>query len=81
VTTDSESVDLRRRGGWLPDDQDALESWLAGHRERVAAKGEQVPMHPVMTARDWPPPARRRETAPDVRLGRGAGEGAHIMPW
>jgi phosphatidylserine decarboxylase len=32
----------------LPD-QDALESWLAGHRQRVEAKGEQVVLHPVLT--------------------------------
>ena len=29
-------------------DQDDLEAWLTGHRERVAAKGEQVPLHPVL---------------------------------
>ena len=34
VATDSKHVDVKRRAGWLPD-QDALESWLAGHRERV----------------------------------------------
>jgi phosphatidylserine decarboxylase len=44
----SDRVDVKRRAGWLPD-QDALESWLAGHRERVAAKGEQVVLHPVLT--------------------------------
>ena len=27
---------------WLPQQQDDLESWLAGHRERVEARGEQV---------------------------------------
>ena len=48
MATGSESVDVRRRAGWLPD-QDTLESWLAGHRERVAAKGEQVVLHPVIT--------------------------------
>src|ERR1700748_186368 len=40
--------DVRRQGGWLPDNQDELEAWLAGHRERVAAKGEQGPLHPVV---------------------------------
>ena len=40
--------DVRRVGGWLPADQEDLEAWLAGHRERVAAKGEQVPLHPVI---------------------------------
>ena len=39
---------MRRQGGWLPDNQDELEAWLAGHRERVAAKGEQVPLQPVV---------------------------------
>jgi phosphatidylserine decarboxylase len=39
---------VRRQGGWLPDKQDDLETWLAGHRERVAAKGGQVPLHPVL---------------------------------
>ena len=40
--------DVRRQGGWLPDNQDDLEAWLTGHRERVAAKGEHVPLHPVL---------------------------------
>ena len=30
------------------DDQGDLESWLAGHRERVEARGEQVALHPVL---------------------------------
>jgi len=41
-------VDVRRRAGWLPDDQDSLEAWLAGHRERVETKGEHVVLHPVL---------------------------------
>jgi phosphatidylserine decarboxylase len=41
-------TDVRRRGGWLPENQDDLETWLAGHRERVEAKGERVPLHPVI---------------------------------
>ena len=44
----SPTGDVRRQGGWLPDKQDDLETWLAGHRERVAAKGGQVPLHPVL---------------------------------
>ena len=44
----STGADARRQGGWLPDNQDDLEAWLAGHRERVAAKGEHVPLHPVL---------------------------------
>jgi phosphatidylserine decarboxylase len=42
-------VDVRRRAGWLPEDQADLESWLAGHRERAEARGEQVMLHPVLT--------------------------------
>jgi len=42
-------VDVRRRAGWLPEDQDDLEAWLAGHRERVEARGGQVVLHPVLT--------------------------------
>jgi phosphatidylserine decarboxylase len=49
MTTRPHAVDVRRRGGWLPEDQDVLESWLAGHRERVEARGEQVVLHPVLT--------------------------------
>src|ERR1700734_4120818 len=41
----STAGDVRRQGGWLPGNQDELEAWLAGHRERVAAKGEQA-LHP-----------------------------------
>jgi len=48
MTTRSEAVDVRRRAGWLPD-QDDLESWIAGHRERVEARGEHVVLHPVLT--------------------------------
>ena len=40
---------MPRRAGWLPQEQDDLESWLAGHRERVEARGEQVVLHPVLT--------------------------------
>ena len=49
MTTRPHAVDVRRRGGWLPEDQDDLESWLDGHRERVEARGEQVPLHPVLS--------------------------------
>jgi len=49
VTTRSDAIDVRRRAGWLPEGQDDLESWLAGHRERVEARGEHVVLHPVIT--------------------------------
>jgi len=48
MTTRSDAVDVRRQAGWLPDDQNDLESWLAGHRERVEARGEQAVLHPVL---------------------------------
>jgi phosphatidylserine decarboxylase len=49
VTTSPDEVDVTRRAGWLPQEQDDLESWLAGHRERVEARGKQVVLHPVLT--------------------------------
>ena len=49
MTTRPHVVDVRRRAGWLPEDQDDLESWLAGHRERAEARGEQAVLHPVLT--------------------------------
>ena len=48
MTTRGEATDVRRQAGWLPDDQDDLESWLAGHRKQVEAKVEQVVLHPVV---------------------------------
>jgi len=48
VVARSTAGDIRRLGGWLPGDQDGLEAWLAGHRERVAARGGEVPLHPVL---------------------------------
>jgi len=48
VTHRSHAVDVRRQAGWLPDDQDDLESWLAGHRERVEARGDDVELHPAI---------------------------------
>ena len=49
MTTDSHAVDVRRKAGWLPNEQEDLESWLAGHRERVEARGEEIVLHPVLT--------------------------------
>jgi len=43
----SPAKDVKRRAGWLPDEQDALEDWLTGHRVRVEAKGERE-LHPVV---------------------------------
>ena len=41
MTTRPQAVDVWRRAGWLPEDQDDLESWLDGHRERVEAQASQ----------------------------------------
>jgi phosphatidylserine decarboxylase len=49
MTTRPHAVDVRRRAGWLPEDQDDLESWLDGHRERAEARDGQVVLHPVLT--------------------------------
>jgi phosphatidylserine decarboxylase len=40
--------DVRRRAGWLPADQDGLEAWLAGHRERVEGMGGRDGLHPAV---------------------------------
>lgn len=48
MTTGWDVPDVRRRAGWLPADQDDLEAWIAGHRERVEARGEGVDLHPVI---------------------------------
>ena len=40
MTRDGFAGDVRRQAGWLPASQDALEDWLAGHRQRVEAKGQ-----------------------------------------
>jgi phosphatidylserine decarboxylase len=51
MTTLPHALDVRRRAGWLPGDQDDLEAWLDGHRQRVEARGEggQIVLHPVLT--------------------------------
>ncbi len=41
-------IDVRRRAGWLPAEQEDLESWLRAHRERVESRGEQIVLHPVL---------------------------------
>jgi phosphatidylserine decarboxylase len=49
VTTSPHELDVRRQAGWLPQEHDDLESWLAAHRERVEARGEQIVLHPVLS--------------------------------
>jgi phosphatidylserine decarboxylase len=47
MTSPAVTVDVRRKAGWLPQQED-LESWLTRHRQRVAAMGEKLVLHPVM---------------------------------
>jgi hypothetical protein len=42
MTVEPDEVDVPRRAGELPMEQEDLESWLAGHRERVEARGAQL---------------------------------------
>jgi phosphatidylserine decarboxylase len=48
VPTHAHEIDVQRRAGWLPAEQDDLEAWLARHGELVVAKGEQIVLHPVL---------------------------------
>jgi phosphatidylserine decarboxylase len=48
MTQNGFAGDVRRRAGWLPVTQNALEDWLAGHRQRVEAKGQEVELHPAV---------------------------------
>jgi phosphatidylserine decarboxylase len=48
VTPSPHEIDVRRTAGWLPAEQEDLESWLAGHGDRVEARGEQIVLHPVI---------------------------------
>ena len=43
----SSAPDVKRAAGWLPDDQDALEAWLSGHKERVENRGDRE-LHPAV---------------------------------
>ena len=40
--------DVRHQAGWLPASQEALEDWLAGHRQRVESKGQDIELHPAV---------------------------------
>jgi phosphatidylserine decarboxylase len=49
VTTLPHAIDVRRLAGWFPDDQEDLEAWLRGHRQRVEARRGQTALHPVIS--------------------------------
>ncbi|MFZ0973962.1 MAG: phosphatidylserine decarboxylase family protein [Solirubrobacteraceae bacterium] len=48
MTTLPHAGDVRRQAGWLPENQEDLETWLDGHRQRVETRGEQIVLHPVI---------------------------------
>lgn len=49
MTSRSESTSAPQLAGWLPSNQEDLESWLQGHRDRTESRGEDVELHPVLT--------------------------------
>ncbi len=48
--TGSSQQDVRRRAGWLPADQQGLEDWLRGRRERLADRDPDQVLHPAVAA-------------------------------
>ncbi|MGZ8177919.1 phophatidylserine decarboxylase associated domain-containing protein [Williamsia sp. SKLECPSW1] len=48
MTVDKTHPDSRRQGGWLPAEQDDLEEWLRGHRDKADSRTDRE-WHPVMT--------------------------------
>jgi phosphatidylserine decarboxylase len=63
MARNTHELDVRRRAGWLPQEQGDLEDWLSGHRERVDLRGEQVELHPVIVDLQ-----RLMDSDPHVRL-------------
>jgi len=48
VTDGTPHADARRRAGWLPGDQEGLETWLSHLVERADTRGEETTLHPVL---------------------------------
>jgi phosphatidylserine decarboxylase len=48
MTSRSESRSAPQRAGWLPANQEDLESWLECHGERTENRGDDVVLHPVL---------------------------------
>lgn len=48
MSTQDAQSDHKRRNGWLPANQDDLETWLEGHQTRVDARPADKAMHPVV---------------------------------
>lgn len=48
MTPRSESKSAPQLAGWLPSDQEDLESWLEGHGDRTESRGKDVELHPVL---------------------------------
>lgn len=49
MTSRSESRSAPRLAGWLPANQEDLESWLEGHGDRTESRGRDAELHPVLT--------------------------------
>ncbi|KTR49988.1 hypothetical protein NS359_13935 [Curtobacterium oceanosedimentum] len=50
VTGGAQQQDVRRRAGWLPQDQSGLEAWLRGRRERHQERDPDRALHPAVSA-------------------------------
>ncbi|MBA8989413.1 phosphatidylserine decarboxylase [Curtobacterium pusillum] len=48
--TRASQQDVRRRAGWLPADQEGLEAWLRGRRERIADRDPDRVLHPAVAS-------------------------------
>lgn len=48
MTSRSETRSAPQLAGWLPSNQEDLESWLEGHADRTESRGQDVPLHPVL---------------------------------
>lgn len=47
MTLDKTHSDSRRQGGWLPAEQEDLQQWLRGHREKTESTSDRA-LHPVI---------------------------------
>jgi len=50
VNDSTHQQDVRRRAGWLPQDQSGLEGWLRGRRERLDERDPDRVLHPAVAA-------------------------------
>jgi len=48
VTDGTPHADAQRKAGWLPGDQEGLETWLSHLVQRADARGDETTLHPVL---------------------------------